>query len=86
MSRAAAELGTEVQLGLGRETGLDCLCQTKGKRKARVREHWDGDSQPETGTEVGTPGDPVSASCLVPGSYDSLQPWEPPAPRRKGTE
>lgn len=76
VSGAAAELGTEVQMGPGRETGLDCLRQAKGKRKARARARWDGDSQPRTRTKAGTPGAP----CF----RELSGPWQPGQPTALG--
>ena len=68
MSGAAAEVGTEVHLGPGREAGF--ASPSGGEKEG------EGESALGPGTETGTPGAPR-------GRY-SPQPREPPATSRRG--
>lgn len=83
VSGAAAELGSEVHLGQAREAGFDL--PSGGKKEG------EGASALGMGTPDRRPGrrpglwEPLgSARCLVPGSRDSPEPWEPPATARSG--
>lgn len=87
---AAAELGTEVHLGPGRQR----TSQSRGGKEgegSKAPGSGSPNRRPEWRRELPEPLVPTRAgaaavSWLVPGSWDSPQPWEPPAQARRAKQ